>query len=201
MLWLSIAGQQTIAKCNALNNHHIYFAYKSSTWPALSRNSLGWPRRCRHLKDHSLGQWVVDVAGTPGIVAFSEAAGLQPTRFLCPWDSPGKNTGVGIPVPSSTDLPDPGIEPASLLSPALASGFFPTSATREAPESNNRGPERESRSSCIAFSDLALKPHTILPATEASPYSVEGAGITSAWQVCPRICHCSLENYSLLTAV
>ena len=21
--------------------------------------------------------------------------GLKPTRFLCPWDSPGKNTGVG----------------------------------------------------------------------------------------------------------
>ena len=21
--------------------------------------------------------------------------GLEPTRFLCPWDSPGKNTGVG----------------------------------------------------------------------------------------------------------
>ena len=21
--------------------------------------------------------------------------GLQPTRFLCPWDFPGKNTGVG----------------------------------------------------------------------------------------------------------
>ena len=21
--------------------------------------------------------------------------GLQPTGFLCPWDSPGKNTGVG----------------------------------------------------------------------------------------------------------
>ena len=60
---------------------------------------------------------------------------------------------------------------------------------------------KESRSSCIAFSDLALKPHTILPATEASPHSVDGAGITSAWQVCPRICHCSLENYSLLTAV
>ena len=95
----------------------------------------------------------------------------------------------------------PRVEPASLSSPALASEFFTTSATREAPESNNRGPERESRSSCIAFSDLALKPHTILPATEASPHSVEGAGITSAWQVCPRICHCSLENYSLLTAV
>ena len=23
--------------------------------------------------------------------------GLQPTRLLCPWDSPGKNTGVGCP--------------------------------------------------------------------------------------------------------
>ena len=32
------------------------------------------------------------------------------------------------------DLPDPGIEPASLLSPALAGGFFPTSTTWEALE-------------------------------------------------------------------
>ena len=30
------------------------------------------------------------------------------------------------------DLPDPGIEPASLMSPALTSGFFTTSATWEA---------------------------------------------------------------------
>ena len=35
--------------------------------------------------------------------------GLYPTRLLCPWDFPGKNTEVG----SSGDLPDPGIEPAS----------------------------------------------------------------------------------------
>ena len=33
------------------------------------------------------------------------------TRFLCPWDFPGKNTGVGCHF-----LPDPGIEPRS---PAL----------------------------------------------------------------------------------
>ena len=32
------------------------------------------------------------------------------TLFLCPWDSPGKNTGVGW-SPSSGDLPDPGKEP------------------------------------------------------------------------------------------
>ena len=35
----------------------------------------------------------------------------------------------GLPFPSSEDLPDPGIEPRSLMSPALASGFFTTSVT------------------------------------------------------------------------
>ena len=38
----------------------------------------------------------------------------------------------GLAFPTPGDLPDPGIEPASLVSPALASGFFITSATREA---------------------------------------------------------------------
>ena len=39
----------------------------------------------------------------------------------------------GLPCPSPGDLPDPGTEPVSLLSPALASGFFTISATWEAP--------------------------------------------------------------------
>ena len=48
------------------------------------------------------------------------------------WDSPGKNTGeVGPPSPG--DLPNPGIKATSLMSPALAGGFFTTSATWEAP--------------------------------------------------------------------
>ena len=135
----------------------------------------------------------------------------QPTNLFCPWDSPGKNTGVGchallqgifptqgsnprllcflhwqvgslplshlgslsavpaaaaaaeslqscltfaalrtvahqaplsmgfsrqeywsgLPCPPPGDLPDPGIEPASLMSPALADGFFTTSAPWE----------------------------------------------------------------------
>ena len=38
----------------------------------------------------------------------------------------------GLTCPSPGDLPDPGIEPASPLSPALAGGFFTTSATWEA---------------------------------------------------------------------
>ena len=33
----------------------------------------------------------------------------------------------GLPFPTPGDLPDPGIEPMSLMSPALAGGFFTTS--------------------------------------------------------------------------
>ena len=41
-----------------------------------------------------------------------------------------KNTGVGSqPFPSPGDLPDPGIEPVSPMSPALVGGFFTTSTT------------------------------------------------------------------------
>ena len=38
----------------------------------------------------------------------------------------------GLPFPLSGDLPYPGIEPMSLVSPALAGGFFTTSATWKA---------------------------------------------------------------------
>ena len=39
----------------------------------------------------------------------------------------------GLPCPPSGDLPNPGIAPTSLISPALAGRFFTTSATGEAP--------------------------------------------------------------------
>ena len=42
---------------------------------------------------------------------------LQPhARLLCPWDSPGKNTGVDHHTLLPEDLPDPRIEPVSLTS-------------------------------------------------------------------------------------
>ena len=63
----------------------------------------------------------------------------QPT--LCdPMDcSPPSSSALGIfearklelPLPPPGDLPDPGIEPKSLKSPSLASGFFTTSITWE----------------------------------------------------------------------
>ena len=41
---------------------------------------------------------------------------LQPARLLCPWDSPGKNTGMGCQALLQWELSNPGIRPES---PAL----------------------------------------------------------------------------------
>ena len=40
--------------------------------------------------------------------------GLQPIRLFCPWDFPGKNTGVGCHFLLQGIFLDPGIEPGSL---------------------------------------------------------------------------------------
>ena len=61
----------------------------------------------------------------------------------------------GLPCPLPGDLPYPGIEPASLMSPALAGGLFTTSATWETwtqkyPHSNL---------SCAAFPFGPQHPH------------------------------------------
>jgi len=50
-------------------------------------------------------------------------------RFLCPWGFSRKQYWSGLPCYSPGNLSDPGIEPVSLISPALVSGFFTTSST------------------------------------------------------------------------
>ena len=55
--------------------------------------------------------------------------GLEPIRPLCLWNSPGKNAELVAMLSPSGDLPDPGIEPASLKSRASAGRFLTTSAT------------------------------------------------------------------------
>ena len=55
--------------------------------------------------------------------------GLYPARLLYPWDSLGKNTGVGCHFLLQGNLPDLGIKPTSLMSPALVGGFFTTRTT------------------------------------------------------------------------
>ena len=56
--------------------------------------------------------------------------GLQPTKLLCPWNFPGKNTGVGCHFLLRGIFPTQESSPhSSLPSPALAGGFFTTSTT------------------------------------------------------------------------
>ena len=55
--------------------------------------------------------------------SFATSWTIQHTRFLYPWDFPGKNTGVGCHFLLQGIFPDPGIEPES---PALTGRFFTT---------------------------------------------------------------------------
>ena len=50
--------------------------------------------------------------------------GLEPTRFLCPWDFSGKKYWSGLLFPSVGDLPNPGIKPMSLVSPGDTGEVF-----------------------------------------------------------------------------
>ena len=43
-----------------------------------------------------------------------QSRGVEPTRLLCPWNSPGKNTGVGGHFLLQGIFPNPGIEPEPL---------------------------------------------------------------------------------------
>ena len=51
-----------------------------------------------------------------------------PPGSFCPWNFSRQEYWSRLPFPPPGDLPDPGIEPMSLASPALASGFFTTAS-------------------------------------------------------------------------
>ena len=54
--------------------------------------------------------------------------GLSSTRLLCPWNSPGKNTGLGCHFLLQGIFPSQGSNLRLLMSPALAEGIFTPSA-------------------------------------------------------------------------
>ena len=85
-----------------------------------AENSTTWQRNCvclcvcAHVLSHSvMSTWL-------------RSHGLQPTRLLCPWNFPGKNTGAGCHFLRQQILPDSGIKHMSLASPALTSEFLIT---------------------------------------------------------------------------
>ena len=64
----------------------------------------------------------VQLFATPWTVAYQASPFMRFSR---------QEYWSGLPFPSPGDIPDPGIKPASLSSPALAGGFFTTGATWE----------------------------------------------------------------------
>ena len=82
------------------------------------------------------------------------------------------------PCPPPGDLPDPGIKPVSLTSPALASGFFTTSATWEACLLYS-----VSQFSCSVTSD-SLRPHGLQSARLLCPWNSSGTNTG--------VCSCSI---------
>ena len=63
---------------------------------------------------------------------YLQCYGLYPTKLLCPWDYPGKNTGVGCHALLQGIFLTQGLNPRLLHSPELAGRFFITSTTWEA---------------------------------------------------------------------
>ena len=62
-----------------------------------------------------------------------KAGGNRDDRGWDGWHHQLKNNGMGCYFLLQGNLPDPGIEPISLVSLAFAGGFFTTSTTSEAP--------------------------------------------------------------------
>ena len=107
--------------------------------------------------------------------------GPQPARLLCPWGFSRQEYWSELPCPPPGDLPDPGIKRMSIMSPALAGGFFTTCATWEVLSwevhlgqkrvINQRG----SKSCCSA----TLKLPATLKASSSSLHSIEGLLLSS----------------------
>ena len=146
----------------------------------------------------------------------------KPTRLPCPWDSPGKKTGVGchfllqcmkvksesedtqscltlcdpmdcnpsgssvqgilqarrlewVAIPYSTDLADPRTKsPFCYVHPALAGGFFTTSATWKTPKLSRKKESEVAESCPILCNPVDCKPTRLLPLWN---FPGKGAGV------------------------
>ena len=77
-----------------------------------------------YIKNHIEGKYIRHACAFSCSVFDSlRPRGFWRTRLLCPWNSPGKNTGVGHHFVLRGNLPSPGMVPES---PSLAGGFFTT---------------------------------------------------------------------------
>ena len=85
--------------------------------------------------------------------------GLQPTRLLYPWNSPGQNTGVGKPFASLGDLLNPGFEPRFPSLQADSLPFKPLGKLRKAERRSEAELSRDLGDSFEAWLLIVLLPY------------------------------------------
>ena len=99
-----------------------------------------WPKDRTHIPCVSCsGRWVLYQLSHQGLCMLNHFIHVQifATLWTVACQAPlsigfsRQQYWSGLPCPPPGDLPNPGIEPTSLVSPTLAGGFFTTSATWE----------------------------------------------------------------------
>ena len=103
--------------------HRRVLGFPSSLCPLEAGGPLHTPQRTLY---------VCACEVTAVISDFLQRSWLQPAWLLCPWDSPGKHTGVGCHALLQGIFLTQGSNPC-LMSPALAGMFFTTSTIWEGP--------------------------------------------------------------------
>ena len=107
-----------------------------------------------------------------------------------------------MPVPTPRDLPNPGIEPESLASPALAAGFFTTSTTWEAPGTVIKkkkklrwGGGEFALPDIILVGKFALADHDSVGIYQAIKDSDSGKGLSARLSLMPRTLTCFEKRF------
>ena len=108
---------------------------------------------------------IKDTCGSAGSVKFNSLRTheLQPSRPLCPWDSPGKNSRVGCHFLLQGIFLIQECELKSFASLALAGRFFPRWAILQLSKSHS-----SSTDSCFSHRFLLNQPHTAEATNQSS---------------------------------
>ena len=129
-----IIGAKSLQSCPTLQPHGLYVARRAlCPWDSSGKNTgvdgcalllpdLGTEPAVSHFLHWQTDSSPLERPGKPNesesvsrsvVSHSSQPHGLQPTDFLGPWYSPGKNTGVGGHSLLQGNLPHPGVKPGS----------------------------------------------------------------------------------------
>ena len=145
---------------------HGIFQARILEWVAISfSRGSSWPRDQTWVSCVSCINWQILLPLLLLLLSCFSCVRLYATPWTVACQAP-LSIGSRVPCPPSGDLPNPRIEPASLMSSALAGRFFTTSATWEAIKGQKVG----SSLSSVQFSSVSQSCLTLCnPMTRSTP--------------------------------